>query len=85
MVGTYYVTVAMETTSADDLLQKMLYLNFVIELRTKNRLFLPNIIDFEAVLVKFCEKSVRGPVFWNTVYVCYAVGDLNLSAKPKHY
>jgi len=56
MVGTYYVTVAMETTSADDLLQKMLYLNFLIELRTKYRLFLPNIIDFEAVLVKFCEK-----------------------------
>ena len=30
MVGVYYVTVAMETTSSDDLLQKMFYLNFVI-------------------------------------------------------
>jgi len=62
MVGTYYVTVAMETTSADDLLQKMLYLNFVIELRTKYRLFLPNIIDFEAVLVKFSEKVTTTPL-----------------------
>jgi hypothetical protein len=30
MVGAYYVTVAIETTSADDLLQKMFNLNFVI-------------------------------------------------------
>ncbi len=54
----------METTSADDLLQKMFYLNFVIELRTKYRLFLPNIIEFEIVLVRFCE-NVFGVRFFN--------------------
>jgi len=56
MVVAYYVTVAIETTSADDLLQKMFYLNVVISLRTKYGLLLPIIIDFEAVLVMFYEK-----------------------------